>query len=222
MRISMAHVLSTVALLAATSATAQTDHAQTNEPPWLIPPGQEAAVVRLLAPYFEAAHVPRIATVQIERAVVRATLETGSTAPVVLELQHADDDGLLPVSLPPGARLLAGSVGLDLRVVALDPGPPDTVRDAVLRQVADRIVQNRLEASTFLWSPNQRKEIRAKELLRFANLPGKTPGRRLTHRGGLTARERTAVSWAAVCVGLLGGLVLGVRRRRAGQLRLSK
>lgn len=177
--------------------------AEKPETEWLIPPGQEAKVIQLLAPYYEAPAAPTIRRVQIDNVVVRATLERSSGDAVVLELHHAASSTV--VELPTGITVLASVSGADLQVAGPTAlaGLPDVVA------VAKAIVGNRMTHGVALWRENPRKRERVLEIARHSAEPPPP----ITHRGLLSAEAQEMATFAALGVGLLAGLAWGWRRR---------
>ena len=172
------------------------------EADWLVPPGREQAVIGLLAPYYEAPGLPRISTVSIQQTVVRVTVESDAQPPVVLELQHMATETTLPADVTVVAHL----PGADLGVVAARR----VAIPAPVRLVAEAIASNRARLGTALWVANPKKAERAHELAKLAA----EPDLRSTHRGLLSEGAQEALTWAALILGLVGGVGWGLWRRR--------
>lgn len=175
------------------------------ETEWLIPPGQEAKVIQVLAPFYEAAKPPTIRRVQIDNVVVRATLEPVEGGPVVLELQHASSATV--AELPAGATVLAHWPGADLQVV----GPIVASGRGEVLAVAQAIVGNRMAHGIALWRENPRKQARVLEIARHSAEPPPP----ITHQGLLSAEEQRWATFAALGVGAVVGVLWGWRKRRA-------
>lgn len=113
--------------------------------PWIITPGQEKAIERLLAPYLQAADFPTIRGASANRTMVAADLEVAPGQHVALVLQHP--------SAPTGdSQILAG--GKTEGLVVTVSGVLDPPLKAAAVAVATRILANWQAMPARLWLQN--------------------------------------------------------------------
>lgn len=172
-------------------------------PGWVVPPGKEAAITRLLAPYMDAPGLPRVPTATVKRGSILATVVWAEGQEATLELQHADTG--TTAELPPDRLRLAAAADVDLRVMLKSPAP--TAQGlAVLQTVAAQILANRRADPQALWVENS---VRVD-----ARRPAPVHGQRPTHRGILTPGDQVIASYTALATGAAAGVWLAIRRRR--------